>query len=75
MSGCGLPRAGDKNPGRISAAIDVLRKQTGLTILLGEQNVNFALRHAERIYLFERGRIAWQGPPVRFVEEAGERYL
>jgi branched-chain amino acid transport system ATP-binding protein len=60
---------------QISAAIDVLRQQTGLTILLGEQNVNFALRHAERIYLLEHGRIAWQGPPARFVEEAGERYL
>jgi ABC-type branched-subunit amino acid transport system ATPase component len=60
---------------QISRALDVLRRETKLTILLGEQNVNFALRHAERVYLLEHGRIAWHGPTDRFVDEAGERYL
>jgi len=60
---------------QISDALEVLRRETGITILLGEQNVTFALRHAERIYLLEHGRIAWQGPTARFVAEAGERYL
>ncbi len=60
---------------QISNALDALRRQTQLTLLLGEQNVNFALRHAARIYLLEHGRIGWHGPTARFVDEAGERYL
>jgi len=60
---------------QISDALEVLRRETKLTLLLGEQNVTFALRHAERIYLLEHGRIAWRGPTARFAAEVGERYL
>jgi branched-chain amino acid transport system ATP-binding protein len=60
---------------QISDALEALRRETKLTVLLGEQNVTFALRHAERIYLLEHGRIAWCGPTARFADEVGERYL
>jgi branched-chain amino acid transport system ATP-binding protein len=40
--------------------IDKLRA-TGLTILLVEQNVNMALKHAERAYVMALGRIAKEG--------------
>ncbi|MDA8108642.1 MAG: ATP-binding cassette domain-containing protein [Betaproteobacteria bacterium] len=59
----------------ISAAMEALRKETGLTVLLGEQNVTFAVRHAERIYLLENGELTWSGGAAAFIDEAGERYL
>ena len=59
----------------ISRAMEALRRDTGLTVLLGEQNVTFAVRHAERIYLLENGEITWSGGAAAFVDEAGERYL
>jgi branched-chain amino acid transport system ATP-binding protein len=46
---------------QISDALEILRHQTKMTVLLGEQNVAFALRHAERLYLLEHGRIIWEG--------------
>ena len=59
----------------ISRAMEALRRDTGLTVLLGEQNVTFAVRHAERIYLLENGEITWSGGAATFVDEVGERYL
>jgi len=44
-------------------------------VLLGEQNVTFALPHADRVYVLEHARIVWQGDPARFAEEAGTGYL
>jgi ABC-type branched-subunit amino acid transport system ATPase component len=60
---------------QISHALEVLRTTTPITILLGEQNVTFALPHADRVYVLEHARIAWQGPPERFAEEAGAGLL
>jgi branched-chain amino acid transport system ATP-binding protein len=60
---------------QISDALDRLREQTKLTLLLGEQNVTFALRHAERIYLLEHGRVIWEGPTAGFTGDVAERYL
>jgi ABC-type branched-subunit amino acid transport system ATPase component len=60
---------------QISKAIERLRQTTEITVLLGEQNVTFALPHADRVYVLERGRIAWEGDPSRFAAEAGARYL
>ena len=60
---------------QISDALDTLRRQTGLTMLLGEQNVTFALRHADRIYLIEHGRVIWQGSAAGFTNEILDRYL
>lgn len=59
----------------ISRALDLLREETGLTILLGEQNLTFALKHSDRIYLLETGDINWQGSAGDFVKEAGADFL
>ena len=60
---------------QISRALEVLRQTTPITVLLGEQNVTFALPHADRVYVLEHARIIWQGPASRFAEEAGVGYL
>ncbi|MFC5499296.1 ATP-binding cassette domain-containing protein [Caenimonas terrae] len=59
----------------LSKALHRLRSTTGLTVLLGEQNVTFALPHADRLYVVDHGKIAWQGAPERFEEEAAQMYL
>ena len=59
----------------LSKALHRLRATTGLTVLLGEQNVTFALPHADRLYVMDHGKIAWEGLPERFEEEAAEVYL
>ena len=60
---------------QISKALERLRQTTDITVLLGEQNVTFALPHADRVYVLEHGRIVWEGDPSRFAAEAGARYL
>jgi len=60
---------------QISKALERLRRTTPITVLLGEQNVTFALPHADRVYVLEHGRIVWEGAPDRFAGEVGERYL
>jgi branched-chain amino acid transport system ATP-binding protein len=44
-------------------------------VLLGEQNVTFALPYADRVYVLEHGRIVWEGDLSRFAVEAAARYL
>jgi branched-chain amino acid transport system ATP-binding protein len=60
---------------QISKALERLRQTADITVLLGEQNVTFALPHADRVYVLEHARIVWEGPPDRFAEEAGDRYI
>jgi ABC-type branched-subunit amino acid transport system ATPase component len=60
---------------QLSKAMARLRETTPITVLLGEQNVTFALPHADRVYVLEHARIIWEGPPSRFAEEAGTGYL
>jgi branched-chain amino acid transport system ATP-binding protein len=59
----------------LSHALERLRQATPITVLLGEQNVTFALPHADRVYVLEHARIVWEGPPDRFEDEAGAGYL
>jgi ABC-type branched-subunit amino acid transport system ATPase component len=61
--------------GEMSKAIERLRDERSLTLLLAEQNVTFALPHSDRLYLLDHGRIAWQGDPARFAEEMQTGYL
>jgi ABC-type branched-subunit amino acid transport system ATPase component len=56
---------------QISKALSRLLATTELTVLLGEQNVTFAIPHADRVYVLDHARIAWEGPPDRFEAEAG----
>jgi branched-chain amino acid transport system ATP-binding protein len=60
---------------QISHILEKLRETTSISVLLGEQNVTFALPHADRVYVLEHARIVWQGTPNRFAAEAGEGYL
>ncbi len=59
----------------LSNALERLRATTRLTVLLGEQNVTFALPHADRLYVMDHGKLAWEGPPERFEAEAAQMYL
>ena len=60
---------------QLSKALAELRRTTPITVLLGEQNVTFALPHADRVYVLEHARIVWEGDPARFATEAGAGYL
>ncbi len=60
---------------QLSRALELLRQTTPITVLLGEQNVTFALPHADRVYVLEHARIAWEGPPSRFATEAAAGLL
>ena len=60
---------------QLSKALERLRTTTPITVLLGEQNVTFALPHADRVYLLEHSRIVWEGDPARFAAEMGDGYL
>jgi ABC-type branched-subunit amino acid transport system ATPase component len=60
---------------QLSKALGKLRETTSITFLLGEQNVTFALPHADRIYMLEHARIVWEGSPQRFAAEMGTAYL
>ena len=59
----------------LSKALERLRQTTSITVLLGEQNVTFALPHADRVYVLEHARIVWEGDPGRFAAEAGADFL
>lgn len=59
----------------ISETLDQLQREMNLTILIGEQNVTFALRHSNRIYLLEHGELRWHGGAREFSEEISEAYL
>ena len=60
---------------QISKALERLRQTTAITVLLGEQNVTFALPHADRVYVLEHAHIVWEGEPARFAAGAGAEYL
>jgi branched-chain amino acid transport system ATP-binding protein len=60
---------------QISKALERLRATTAITVLLAEQNVTFALPHADRVYVLEHARIVWEGEPAKFAAEMGAGYL
>jgi branched-chain amino acid transport system ATP-binding protein len=60
---------------QLSKALGRLRETTPITVMLGEQNVTFALPHADRVYVLEHARVVWEGDPGRFAEEMGTGYL
>ncbi len=47
----------------IAAALRDLNARLGLTIVITEQNVNFAMNLAQEVYLLETGRIRLKGTP------------
>jgi branched-chain amino acid transport system ATP-binding protein len=60
---------------QLSNALERLRQTTPITVLLGEQNITFALPHADRVYVLEHARIVWEGEPARFAADVGTGYL
>ncbi|HTC06395.1 MAG TPA: ATP-binding cassette domain-containing protein [Xanthobacteraceae bacterium] len=60
---------------QLSKTLERLRATTPITVLLGEQNVTFALPHADRVYVLEHARIVWEGEPARFAADVGTGYL
>jgi ABC-type branched-subunit amino acid transport system ATPase component len=60
---------------QLGRALERLRETSPITVVLGEQNVTFALPHADRVYVLEHARIAWEGDPQRFASEMGTGYL
>jgi branched-chain amino acid transport system ATP-binding protein len=51
-------------------------KEVGLTMVLAEQNHRFALRHADRAFLIEKGQIRHSAPAAELEgSEALQRYL
>jgi branched-chain amino acid transport system ATP-binding protein len=60
----------------ISDALDTIQDK-GVTVLLTEQNVTFALEHANRVHLLENGEIVHQGTPEEFenVDYIQDTYL
>jgi len=60
---------------QLSKAMDLMQRTTPITVLLGEQNVTFALPHADRVYVLEHGRILWEGDPGRFEREMAHGFL
>ena len=44
-------------------------KREGLTILLAEQNVDFSLELADRVYVLEKGAIRFSGPAARLRDD------
>jgi branched-chain amino acid transport system ATP-binding protein len=56
--------------------IDLI-KQEGMTVLLSEQNVKFALKHSDRAYIVDNGHIKYQGSIANLEkdEEIKKRYL
>ncbi|QOZ77905.1 ABC transporter ATP-binding protein [Bradyrhizobium sp. CCBAU 53351] len=59
----------------ISETIEKLRTSGELSLFIAEQNITFALRHANSIHLLEQGQIVWSGPTHRFVDEVGHKVL
>jgi branched-chain amino acid transport system ATP-binding protein len=49
-------------------------KREGLTILLAEQNVDFSLALAERVYVLEKGLIRFSGPAERLRDDEALRH-
>ncbi len=49
-------------------------KRDGLTILLAEQNVEFSLALADRVYVLEKGAIRFSGPAAQLREDEALRH-
>jgi branched-chain amino acid transport system ATP-binding protein len=53
----------------IAQVLKNLNQEKGITIVITEQNVNFALTLSEEIYLLETGRIKMKGRPDELKQE------
>jgi branched-chain amino acid transport system ATP-binding protein len=69
----------EPSEGLAPLVVDHLREQIarlkheGLTILLAEQNVEFSLELADRVYVLEKGAIRFSGPATRLRDDEALR--
>jgi branched-chain amino acid transport system ATP-binding protein len=69
----------EPSEGLAPIVVDHLRDQIarlrheGLTILLAEQNTEFSLSLADRVYVLEKGAIKFSGPAARLRDDASLR--
>ena len=70
----------EPSEGLAPLVVDHLREQVarlrreGLTILLAEQNVEFSLELADRVYVLEKGAIRFSGPAARLRDDEALRH-
>ena len=70
----------EPSEGLAPLVVDHLREQVarlrreGLTILLAEQNVEFSLELADRVYVLEKGAIRFSGPAGRLRDDEALRH-
>jgi branched-chain amino acid transport system ATP-binding protein len=70
----------EPSEGLAPLVVDHLREQIarlqreGLTILLAEQNVDFSLALAERVYVLEKGSLRFSGPAERLRDDESLRH-
>jgi len=60
------PRGARPARGRAPGRADQPLKREGLTILLAEQNVDFSLELADRVYVLEKGMVRYDGSAQAF---------
>ena len=58
----------------LGSVINELRKN-GVTILLAEQNVNFALAVSNDCYIIEKGKVVYHGATKETPKDVFSRYL
>lgn len=59
----------------IEKAILTINRVHGITVVLVEQNVEFARRSADRFVIIEKGRVAAEGTPADLTEALVHRHL
>ena len=60
---------------QIEQAIVRLNREHGMTIILVEQNVDFARRAAQRFVMMEKGQIAAEGAVTELTDELVHRHM
>lgn len=73
----------EPSEGLAPSVLDVIQDRiaglrgTGLSVLIAEQNVDFALEMADRVIVIEDGQIPWSGAPEALQHDGAllERYL
>lgn len=61
--------------GELKHILNDLKKNYGVTILLAEQNVSFALRTSDYCYIMEKGSIVYSGRTAELSQETIDKYL
>ena len=69
------PRVAGGRPSMIERTISVLNERFGLTILLIEQNVEFARKASHHMVILEKGEVVANMPASEMTEEITSKYV